>query len=249
MTTCFVPFPRPKQLEVATINADARIWRQRGLQSDLSRAETRNGLEEKRPASGSRWLLLALGMAPCAAIAAWIVWPLVLWPARDRLEWPATAGRLDAHRRGPGSADRGEAGRGRGTQAPQGLTPERFSAQPATTSRTAPCPAARCTSAARSRPRGDRARCRSCAPPRCPCAPPRGCASRRADRPGGRRRPARGRVRQDPALEQVGHAALSRRVATPPSRDANRRTFGDAPARRGRSAYAVRPSHAYRSPP
>jgi hypothetical protein len=44
-------------------------------------------------AGAARWLLLALGFAPWAAIAAWVVWPLVSWPVRGRFEWPdATTG-------------------------------------------------------------------------------------------------------------------------------------------------------------
>ena len=38
-----------------------------------------------------RWLLLALGLGPYAAIAAWLVWPLVLWPVRGHFAWPDPA--------------------------------------------------------------------------------------------------------------------------------------------------------------
>ena len=38
-----------------------------------------------------RWLLLALGLVPYAAIGAWLVWPLVLWPVRGRFAWPDSA--------------------------------------------------------------------------------------------------------------------------------------------------------------
>jgi hypothetical protein len=38
-----------------------------------------------------RGLLLALGFLPWAALAGWIVWPLVLWPAVGRFEWPDAA--------------------------------------------------------------------------------------------------------------------------------------------------------------
>ena len=38
-----------------------------------------------------RWLLLALGLLPHAAIAAWLVWPLVLWPVQGRFAWPDPA--------------------------------------------------------------------------------------------------------------------------------------------------------------
>lgn len=38
-----------------------------------------------------RWLLLALGLVPYAAIGAWIVWPVVLWPVRGRFAWPDSA--------------------------------------------------------------------------------------------------------------------------------------------------------------
>lgn len=38
-----------------------------------------------------RWLLLALGMAPWAALAAWVVWPLVLWPVHGHFAWPDAA--------------------------------------------------------------------------------------------------------------------------------------------------------------
>ena len=38
-----------------------------------------------------RWLLLVLGLVPYAAIAAWIVWPLVLWPVQGRFAWPDSA--------------------------------------------------------------------------------------------------------------------------------------------------------------
>ena len=38
-----------------------------------------------------RWLLLALGLVPYAAIAAWIVWPVLLWPVRGRFAWPDSA--------------------------------------------------------------------------------------------------------------------------------------------------------------
>jgi hypothetical protein len=59
-------------------------------------AATVRALGRKRPenAPGSplgglaRWLLLVLGFVPWAAIAAWLVWPLVLWPLRGRFEWP-----------------------------------------------------------------------------------------------------------------------------------------------------------------
>jgi hypothetical protein len=37
------------------------------------------------------WLLLALGMVPWAALAAWVAWPLVLWPVRGRFDWPDPA--------------------------------------------------------------------------------------------------------------------------------------------------------------
>lgn len=40
-----------------------------------------------------RWLLLSLGMVPYAAVAAWVVWPLVLWPLHGHFAWPdATTG-------------------------------------------------------------------------------------------------------------------------------------------------------------
>jgi len=40
-----------------------------------------------------RWLLLAAGLVPYAAIAAWLLWPLVLWPVQGRFTWPdATTG-------------------------------------------------------------------------------------------------------------------------------------------------------------
>ncbi len=39
----------------------------------------------------ARWLLLALGLAPWAALIAWIAWPLALWPVRGRFEWPDAA--------------------------------------------------------------------------------------------------------------------------------------------------------------
>jgi len=35
-----------------------------------------------------RWLLLSLGLAPWAALIAWLAWPLVLWPVRGHFEWP-----------------------------------------------------------------------------------------------------------------------------------------------------------------
>ena len=38
-----------------------------------------------------RWLLLVLGLVPWAAIAAWIVWPLMAWPVRGSFEWPDQA--------------------------------------------------------------------------------------------------------------------------------------------------------------
>ena len=38
-----------------------------------------------------RWLLLALGLVPWAAIVAWIAWPLVLWPVRGSFAWPDAA--------------------------------------------------------------------------------------------------------------------------------------------------------------
>jgi len=38
-----------------------------------------------------RWLLLALGLVPYAAIVAWIAWPVVLWPVRGRFAWPDSA--------------------------------------------------------------------------------------------------------------------------------------------------------------
>ena len=38
-----------------------------------------------------RWLLLVLGLVPYAAIAAWLVWPLVLWPVQGRFAWPDPA--------------------------------------------------------------------------------------------------------------------------------------------------------------
>lgn len=42
-------------------------------------------------AGAARWLLLALGVAPWAAIVAWIVWPLVLWALHGRFDWPDAA--------------------------------------------------------------------------------------------------------------------------------------------------------------
>ena len=39
----------------------------------------------------ARMLLLALGFVPWAAIAAWIVWPLMAWPVRGSFEWPDQA--------------------------------------------------------------------------------------------------------------------------------------------------------------
>jgi len=35
-----------------------------------------------------RWALLSLGLAPWAALVAWIAWPLVLWPVQGHFEWP-----------------------------------------------------------------------------------------------------------------------------------------------------------------
>ncbi|MFL6679723.1 MAG: hypothetical protein ACJ8IK_15400 [Burkholderiaceae bacterium] len=40
-----------------------------------------------------RWLLLGAGFVPCAAIGAWLLWPLVLWPVNGHFAWPdASAG-------------------------------------------------------------------------------------------------------------------------------------------------------------
>jgi hypothetical protein len=39
----------------------------------------------------ARWLLLALGLAPWAAVIAWVAWPLVLWPRRGSFQWPDAA--------------------------------------------------------------------------------------------------------------------------------------------------------------
>lgn len=38
-----------------------------------------------------RWLLLALGLVPWAALVAWIAWPLVLWPVHGTFAWPDAA--------------------------------------------------------------------------------------------------------------------------------------------------------------
>ncbi len=38
-----------------------------------------------------RGLLLALGFAPLAMLAAWVAWPLALWPVLGRFEWPGAA--------------------------------------------------------------------------------------------------------------------------------------------------------------
>ena len=35
-----------------------------------------------------RWLLLAAGFLPYAAIGAWLLWPLVLWPVNGHFAWP-----------------------------------------------------------------------------------------------------------------------------------------------------------------
>ena len=38
-----------------------------------------------------RGLLFALGIAPWAALAGWLAWPLVMWPVRGHFEWPDAA--------------------------------------------------------------------------------------------------------------------------------------------------------------
>ena len=38
-----------------------------------------------------RWLLLMIGFVPWAALAAWVAWPLVLWPLRGHFAWPDAA--------------------------------------------------------------------------------------------------------------------------------------------------------------
>jgi len=35
-----------------------------------------------------RWLLLGVGFVPWAAIAAWLLWPLALWPVNGHFAWP-----------------------------------------------------------------------------------------------------------------------------------------------------------------
>ena len=38
-----------------------------------------------------RWTALTLCLVPWAALAAWVVWPLVLWPVHGRFAWPDAA--------------------------------------------------------------------------------------------------------------------------------------------------------------
>ena len=38
-----------------------------------------------------RWVLLAVGFVPWAAIGAWLLWPLVLWPVNGHFAWPDAA--------------------------------------------------------------------------------------------------------------------------------------------------------------
>ena len=51
----------------------------------------REGADRSPLLGALRWLLLALGLVPWAAIVAWIAWPLVLWPVRGTFEWPDAA--------------------------------------------------------------------------------------------------------------------------------------------------------------
>lgn len=55
-----------------------------------------NNMGDKRAgssplSSAARWLVMALAMTPWAALAAWLVWPLVLWPVHGRFDWPDAA--------------------------------------------------------------------------------------------------------------------------------------------------------------
>ena len=54
-------------------------------------ATDRHQMERSPLLNALRWLLLSLGLAPYAAIAAWLVWPLVLWPVQGRFAWPDAA--------------------------------------------------------------------------------------------------------------------------------------------------------------
>ena len=38
-----------------------------------------------------RWALLAFGLSLYGALAAWLVWPLVLWPVHGHFAWPDSA--------------------------------------------------------------------------------------------------------------------------------------------------------------
>lgn len=54
-------------------------------------AMRREGARRSPLLDGVRWLLLALGFLPWAAIVAWVAWPLVLWPVRGTFDWPDAA--------------------------------------------------------------------------------------------------------------------------------------------------------------
>ena len=51
----------------------------------------REQVERSRLLIALRWALLAFGMSLYGALAAWLIWPLVLWPVHGHFAWPDPA--------------------------------------------------------------------------------------------------------------------------------------------------------------
>jgi hypothetical protein len=49
---------------------------------------SREQVERSLLLNALRWALLAFGLSLYGALAAWLIWPLVLWPVHGHFEWP-----------------------------------------------------------------------------------------------------------------------------------------------------------------
>jgi hypothetical protein len=59
------------------------------LATQVATAQAKHDPERRSPLlTALRWLLLSLGLAPWAALVAWVAWPLALWPVHGHFEWP-----------------------------------------------------------------------------------------------------------------------------------------------------------------
>jgi hypothetical protein len=52
---------------------------------------SREQVERSLLLNALRWALLAFGLSLYGALAAWLIWPLVLWPVHGHFAWPDAA--------------------------------------------------------------------------------------------------------------------------------------------------------------